>query len=298
MFKENKGKICILNAFLDNLNLEEFLLIISKFLKEKKPHQIITLNSEMLSDAQKDKEFLEIINNSNLAVADGAGIMWAANFLALPTSKISFFSYPQVIFQAFYTLFLSLIFPSYFERTIKERLAGADLIWKISKLASKEGYSIFFLGGGEGVAEKTGERIKKHYPSLKIAGFYPGSPQETEKILKMVNSCKADILFVAWGAPKQDKWIAHNLKNFETVKIAIGVGGAFDFIVGKAKYYGNRKEEKVKRAPFLMRKIGLEWFWRFLIQPWRWKRILKAVPLFIFQVVKYKLELEKKNGKN
>lgn len=298
MFRGEKEKICILNAFVNNLTLDEFLNIVEGWLQKKEPHQILTLNSEMLSLAQKDAEFLDVINKSDLVVVDGVGLMWAANFLSLPTVKIFPLFYFQIIFQAIYTLFLSLFYPPYFKKIIKERLAGSDLIWEISELASRKGYSVFFLGGGEGIAEKTAKKIKEKYPSLKIAGFYPGSPSESEKIIKMINDCGADILFVAWGAPKQDKWIAQNLRKFKTVKIAMGVGGSFDFVVGEVKYYGKSGKEKVKRAPFVLRKMGLEWLWRFLTQPWRWERIIQAVPVFIFQVVKYKINLVKKNERN
>lgn len=292
--RNNKINIC--GVFVDNYTFAETILVIEKFLKEKKFHQIVPVNSEIIVDSQNDKEFLEVINNADLVTADGAGVLWAASYLKKPLFNFPILKQIQAIFQAVFSLFFALLFPKTLKRVIKERVSGSDLIWDICRLASEGGWSVFFLGGGQGVAQQTAEKIKEKYPNLKVAGTYPGSPKETEKILQMVNQSKADILFVAWGAPKQDKWIAQNIKNFKTVKVAMGVGGSFDFIVGQTKYYDGRVE-KVKRAPLFLRKMGLEWFWRFLSQPWRFRRVIKAVPVFIFQVIRFKIK-KSRNGKS
>jgi len=159
---------------------------------------------------------------------------------------------------------------------IGERITGVDLTWEICKLAAKKGYSVYFLGAAEGVAQKAAQRIKLLYPDLKIAGTYAGMPDE-EGIIDRINDTKPDILLVAFGAPKQDFFIQEYLPKLPTVKLAMGVGGSFDFISGK-----------VKRAPQIYRDLGLEWFYRFYNEPWRALRIFNATVRLMVSVVKYK----------
>ena len=123
------------------------------------------------------------------------------------------------------------------------------------KLASEKGFTIGFLGGRCEVADKVVERLQKKYQNLKI-NYVAEEPGEIPK---------TDILFVAFGAPKQEKWIAENLEKIP-VKVAMGVGGAFDYISGR-----------VPRAPAWIRRLSLEWLFRLIIQPWRIKRQLKLL---------------------
>lgn len=150
----------------------------------------------------------------------------------------------------------------------KERVHGSDLLESLAKKAGEDGLSLGLLGARSGVVEKTAEVLKKIHPNLKIAFAFQEWP--------VSNQPKCDILFVAFGSPKQEKWIYENIKNID-VKVAIGVGGAFDFVSGN-----------VKRAPEWIRKIGLEWVFRLLIQPWRIKRQL-AIPQFVLIVLKEKV---------
>jgi N-acetylglucosaminyldiphosphoundecaprenol N-acetyl-beta-D-mannosaminyltransferase len=132
---------------------------------------------------------------------------------------------------------------------------GIDLMETLVKLSAEKGFTTGFLGGRNQVAEKTVERLQKKYQNLKV----PYISEEPTKIPKL------DILFVAFGAPKQEKWIDKNLDKIP-VKVAMGVGGAFDYISGK-----------VPRAPKLLRDLGLEWLFRLIVQPWRIKRQLKLL---------------------
>jgi N-acetylglucosaminyldiphosphoundecaprenol N-acetyl-beta-D-mannosaminyltransferase len=155
---------------------------------------------------------------------------------------------------------------------LKERVAGVDLISAIMNKDSGIKSKVFLLGGRNRVAEK----ITAQWPA--VVGF----AENIETTVESVNGCRPDILLVALGAPKQEKWIAENLKKVSSVKLAIGVGGAFDFLSGK-----------IRRAPVFMQKIGLEWFWRLILQPSRIGRIYNAVVIFSWLIVKSKFNTEK-----
>ena len=129
---------------------------------------------------------------------------------------------------------------------------GIDLMEALIKMAEEKGAAVGFLGGRDKVAEETVKCLKEKYPKLRVS-FISEEPE---------NISSADVLFVAFGAPKQEKWIAENLNNIP-VKVAMGVGGAFDFFSGR-----------VPRAPFWVRKLGLEWLFRLAVQPWRINRQL------------------------
>ena len=203
-----------------------------------RPHQIATVNPEFVMTAQRDPIFRVVLERAALCLPDGIGLLWAARGL------------------------------------LPERVTGSDGAPLIAERAASKGWRIFLLGAAPGVAEQTAAVLTQRYPGLQIAGTHAGSPsaEEEESIVQMVNQSKADILFVAYGAPKQDKWIARNLPRLQ-VRVAMGVGGAFDFISGKAV-----------RAPRWMRQIGLEWLYRLGREPWRWRRML-ALPRFALAVL-------------
>lgn len=136
---------------------------------------------------------------------------------------------------------------------------GIDLMEELCKMAAEKGATVGFLGSKVGVAELTAERLKKKYPKLKVTFASDGSR------LLAPSLPKTDLLFVALGAPKQEFWIAENLDKIP-VKVAMGVGGSFDFISGK-----------VPRAPKWLRDLRLEWLFRLIIQPWRIKRQIRLI---------------------
>jgi N-acetylglucosaminyldiphosphoundecaprenol N-acetyl-beta-D-mannosaminyltransferase len=152
-------------------------------------------------------------------------------------------------------------------RVIK-RFPGIEAMEKILSLAEIYGFPIFFLGAKEEVVEKLVENVKLKYPKLLVAGFRNGyfSDEEEKKIIKMINESGAKILFVALGAPKQELFI-NKYKGVLKVKIAMGVGGSFDVLSGVKR-----------RAPWMFRKLGLEWFYRILQEP---KRIFVRFPRLV-----------------
>lgn len=219
------------------------LALIEQFIASGQPHQLTTTNPEFVIEAQHDEEIRRIINQAALSLPDGIGLLKAARFLGAGS--------------------------------LPERVAGSDLTIRLAELSQQKGYRIFFLGARPGVAEQAIAKLKQRYPKMQVAGFYAGSPalEENESIIQRILPTRPDILLVAYGHPRQDKWIARNLDRLG-VPVCIGVGGSFDFIAGTAR-----------RAPLWLRRLGLEWLHRLITQPQRWRRIWNAVPYFSWLVL-------------
>lgn len=250
-------KIAILGVKVSNVSRNEAVEMCRRFLFDGAQHIIATPNPEMAVLALKDAEFAGIFDKADLCLPDGIGLILAGKLFGTP---------------------------------LKERVVGSDFVWNLAELAEKEGKSVYLLGASEGVAKKAGEKLKEKYPNLKIAGAESGG--DVSDMLRgtlnttcqgcplttKINSTRPDILFVAFGQVKQEKWIAENLRKLPSVKIAIGIGGTLDFIDGNAK-----------RAPMFIQKIGLEWLWRLILEPWRAKRIWNATMVFGWKCVLRKL---------
>lgn len=236
-------RVNILGTPVDAITYKQWLQKIDMWVKQDTgTHHVCTTNPEFIMVAQDDPIFFNILNRADLCVPDGVGLLWATKHLGQP---------------------------------VPERVTGSDGVPMIAKYAARRGWKLFFLGAGAGIAEKAANIMREQYPGVQIVGTYAGSPApfEEEGIVKMVNHTGADILFVAYGAPEQDKWIARNLPRLEA-KMAMGVGGAFDFIAGV-----------VPRAPMWMQKLGLEWLYRLIRQPWRLRRMMR-LPRFVLAVLR------------
>ncbi len=232
-------KTFLLGVGFSNASEQEVLEFIYTGLQNlSKKYYIVTPNPELLVIAQKDSNYKTTLNNAKLALADGIGILWAARLMGKP---------------------------------LKQRITGADLTESLCNHVSKQPITVSFLGGGPNIAELTAECLQKKYPGLKVSWF----SQEYDKSLK---DKETDILFVAFGSPKQEIWIADNLNDLNA-KVVMGVGGAFDFITGK-----------VPRAPKFLRNLGLEWLFRLIMQPWRIKRQVSLIR-FVFLVIKEKFKI-------
>lgn len=235
----NIKKINILGIDIAVLKKREIYENINKILDSQKQHYITTPNPEIILAAQKDPEYAQILNNSDLSIPDGIGLKFAA-----------------------WNFFINIT-----------RLAGSDLTKKILKIAEKKELKIGIVNfiGGLSKDEDIRKALSKNYPKLK---FTIDHIQKNEKLQECKNILhfEPDILFVTLGAPYQEKFITHNLNNIPSVKLAMGVGGSFDFLTKKAI-----------RAPKIMRIIGIEWMWRLVAQPGRIersKRIFNAVIVF------------------
>lgn len=164
----------------------------------------------------------------------------------------------------------------YSEIRLTERVAGYDLTQNLmAELAGEE--SFYFFGGAPGVASAAARKMMKQYPGLKIVGVHNGyfNEKEEKQIIRDIQEKAPSILLVGLGAPKQEKWIYENIR-LTGARVAIGVGGSFDVMAGN-----------VKRAPKLFQRLGLEWFYRLITQPTRWKRMMR-LPKFALTVLKTK----------
>ncbi len=236
------SRLRILGVPIDAITWKDLRRTITAWVAGDRPRQICTVNPEFVMVAQQDINFYNILNRADLCVADGQGLLWAARHLGSP---------------------------------VPQRITGSDGVPLIAGWAAEEGWSLFLLGAAEGVAARAAAILQEAHPRLRIAGTYVGSPspQDEDGIVARINASGADILFVAYGAPAQDKWIARNLPRLQ-VKVAAGVGGAFDFIAGVQK-----------RAPLAWQRLGLEWLYRLIQQPWRWKRMTR-LPRFVLAVLR------------
>lgn len=260
-------KIDILGVKVCRINMQQAVEEIKKMLTQNKQSYFCTPNPEIILHAQKDQDYRNIINQADLQTPDGIGLLWASEYLNTKQgkSRISKLTLLAKIFQ-----------PNKCHSVLTERVTGVELTKQICKVADQLNKKVFLLGAAEGVAQKTASILKKQYPSLDIAGTYSGTPQaqEEEKITSLINNSEAEILLVAYGAPAQEKWIARNLGKMPKIKLAGGVGGTFDFISGIKQ-----------RAPQWMQKAGIEWLYRLIIEPHRWKRIYNATIKFPWKVI-------------
>ncbi len=231
----------------DNLTMDEALEKIGQFLKSKKQHYIVLPYSEFIVRTQKDEEFKNILNKADLCLCEGRGL-WIMARLA--------------------------------GKKLKGNIWGTDLIYKLSNSIWYSGNSVFLLGGTRDVVEKVKEKLGK-----RIIGAENGY-QNLNRVVKKINNLKPEILLVNLGSPKQERWIYENLRKMPSIKVAIGVGGAFDFISGK-----------IKRAPRFIQKTGLEWLWRLILQPRRIKRIFSGVFGLSWLTFKNMVLLKKRENK-
>ena len=260
---------------INNLSYEEILGQINDLIIRNSQNYIVTVNPEMVLEANQNGDFFYILQKSAINTADGIGILWAAYFLSKPKYKSKILSFLQL----FWSLILIFISPRTIKSVLRERITGTDLLPKVIDHSQNKGWTIFFLGADDGVAEAVINKFSKMYPNANFVGCFAGSPakEDEQEICEKINLAKPDILFTAYGAPKQELWIHRNLQKLQSVKVAIGIGGAFDFHAGK-----------IKRAPKLMQKVGLEWVWRLFRQPKRIRRIWNATYRFVKLIMKNK----------
>ena len=270
-----RSKAVITDVPIDNFNYDEVLDKIDKIIKNNHKAYIVTVNPEMIINASRDERFFEILQNSTINTPDGVGILWAAYYLSLKKYK----SAVGRFFQVFYSLLCIAFAPKKIRSILKERVTGTDLLPKIINRSQDKKWKIFLLGAKEGIAKHVAKKFTKIYPNSQFVGYFAGSPHrhDEKEICEQINQVEPDILFIAYGAPKQEFWIHRNLFKLESVKLAVGIGGAFDFYAGKQK-----------RAPKLFRKIGLEWLWRLVCDPKRFVRIWNATARFVKLIMKNK----------
>ncbi|MCL2170549.1 MAG: WecB/TagA/CpsF family glycosyltransferase [Defluviitaleaceae bacterium] len=194
----------------------------------------VTPGPEIVMRARDSADFMGLLNSADMCVADGVGIIWAAKKLGKP---------------------------------LPERVSGIDLVQNLFPLMAENGRSVYFFGGAPGVAAAAANAVKQAHPGLKIAGARDGFFDENQsgEIVAEINNAAPDLLLVALGSPKQERWIFANANDLQS-RLAIGVGGTLDVLSGK-----------LNRAPKIFRKLGLEWFYRLIRQPSRATRQLRLI---------------------
>lgn len=202
--------------------------------------QIVTLNPEMAMRAQHDAALRAAILSADAVIADGIGVIWALRMQGVRVAR---------------------------------RITGVDLLDAFAARAAARDYHVFLLGAAPGVAAAAASRLVARHPKLLVVGTHAGSPRRDDEssVLDRICETRPDAVFVAFGSPAQETWIAEHGEQLGAA-VAVGVGGAFDFIAGR-----------VPRAPAPVRRVGLEWLYRLWREPWRWRRML-ALPRFALAV--------------
>ena len=243
--------IVVMGVPLDQLTTAQALEIISEMIASRTPHLLATANVDFLAQVQSDGTLRRILVDADLILCDGTPLIWISKWLGDP---------------------------------LPERVAGSDLVPLLLDLAQENGHRVFFLGGRDEVVAIAESKIKERWPRLQIAGmcsppFAPIDKMDHAGICQRIREANADMLFVSFGCPKQEKWLAMNFRD-AAVPVAIGVGATIDFLAGT-----------VKRAPVWMRKSGLERFFRVTQEPKRlahryWNDIRVVGPGLLKQLLK------------
>lgn len=232
----------ILGVAFDRLDLPGAAARILERLDRGERTFVITANPEFVMLARRDPSAADIAAAAELVVADGTGVAVASALLGRPLPRVP----------------------------------GRLLVDALMPALAERGASVFLLGAGPGVAERAAERLRQREPRLRIAGCYAGDPDAGDPV-ERVRVAAPIVLLVAYGMPKQERWIARNRASLPTVLLAIGVGGVFDQLAG------------IQRVPpAILHRIGLEWLWRLAHEPWRWRR-QRVLPLFALLVVRRRL---------
>lgn len=237
-------KQSLLNTYVNNVDMDEALLSIDEMISSETKHYVVAINVDVVMKIENDCYLKEITDNADMVLVDGKPLVWIAKWHKHP---------------------------------VKEKISGSDLVPRLCKHSRDKQHSIFIIGGKEGVAEQAKKNLEKKFPGINIVGTY--APQvgfekdkvELKKINTMISNAHPDLLIACFGCPKQEKWIYENYKEYDA-KVSICAGATVDFLAGN-----------VKRAPIWMSEHGLEWFYRFLMEP---KRMFKRYFIDDLKIVK------------
>lgn len=235
-------RVSILGIPVDRVTMDEALARIDGFVADGGPHLVVTADSSGIVAAQTDAFFKDLLLHADLVTPDSVGILWAAKRQGMP---------------------------------IEARVSGVDLVDALCARSADKGYRIFFLGAEPGVAEMAAERLRLRHPGCRIVGARHGyfPPESDEVVAREVAEAKPDILFVAMGIPRQEKFILAT-QEIIGAKVAMGVGGSLDVFSGRTR-----------RAPRLFQRMKLEWLWRLMLNPRKYQKV-RALPQFVWMVLR------------
>lgn len=238
------SRVTLLGIPLDAVTMSETIEKLRNVLRADRQHHVTTPNSEMLVESTRNGKFRAVLQESDLNLPDSHGLLVMARWTG---------------------------------QRLPERVTGVDTVQALCGCLD-ERHPIFLLGAAPGVAEVAARILASRNPHLRVVGTFTGTPQlhDAAAIVRRITAAQPHLLLVAFGAPQQDLWIAEHLREMPSVRVAMGVGGTFDFIAGLRK-----------RAPPLLRSVGLEWLWRFAQEPSRWRRMWNAVVVFPLLVLRH-----------
>lgn len=225
-----KEKQPFLGISVNNLSCAEAEQAIEQCILEKQKAYVVEVNTDVMMKIEKDACLKKITEEADLVLVDGQPLVWVSRFLKQP---------------------------------VKEKVSGSDLSLALCALAAKKGYTIFILGGKEGVAQQAKARMEAQYPGLQVAGTYAPplgfekDEGELERIRQRISQAGPDVVLACFGCPKQEKWIYENYRAIRAT-VFLCAGATVDFLAGQ-----------VKRAPAWVSRMGMEWFYRFLKEPRR-----------------------------
>lgn len=223
-------KIQFLNTFVNNCTMGQCLDEIENMISEDKKSYVVAVNVDVITKIEKDALLKEITDNADMVLVDGKPLIWIAKKHKKP---------------------------------IYEKVSGSDMVPLLCERAAEKGYSVFILGGKEGVADKARCKLEEKYPQIKIVGTYAPpvgfekDEGELAKINELISTAKPDVLLACLGCPKQEKFVYGNFEKYDA-KVSVCAGATVDFLAGN-----------VKRAPKWMSNHGLEWLYRFFKEPAR-----------------------------
>lgn len=231
--------------------MDEALHEIDRLIEGGKKNYIVAINVDVVMKIEEDVYLKKITDNADMVLVDGKPLIWISKLHKTP---------------------------------VKAKISGSDLVPLLCERAANKGYSIFIIGGKEGIAEKAASRLKNQYSDIKIVGTYAppvgfeNDLEELDKINQMISEISPDLLIACFGCPKQEKWIYENYKKYNA-RVSICAGATVDFLAGN-----------IKRAPKWMSNHGLEWFYRFLQEP---KRMFKRYFIDDVKIAKLILKYRK-----
>ena len=226
-------KQALLNTYINNVTMPEAILAIEQMIQGDKKSYIVAVNVDVVIKIEKDSYLKQIVDNADMVLVDGKPLVWISKIYGKP---------------------------------LKEKISGSDLVPLLCKVAAEKKYTIFIVGGKEGIAKQAKQNLEAKFPEIHIVGIYAppfgfeNDEKELDKINRMISNAHPELLIVCFGCPKQEKWIYENISKYDA-KVSICAGATVDFLAGN-----------VKRAPKWMSEHGLEWFYRFLQEP---KRMFK-----------------------
>jgi N-acetylglucosaminyldiphosphoundecaprenol N-acetyl-beta-D-mannosaminyltransferase len=234
-------QVRVLGVRVDCLDMDAALERIAQLVDAGGHHLVATVNPEFVMRARVDKDFARVLESADLCLADGSGVVWAARRQGC---------------------------------AIREPVTGVDIIPPLAALCARRRLRLFLLGAAEGVAADLASRLRVDHPALEVAA-HSGSPAESSdaETVAIINKYEPQVLLVAYGHPNQELWIDRTRGSLG-VAVAMGVGGAFDYLTGR-----------VPRAPAWMRRAGLEWLFRLIRQPWRIRR-MAVLPIYALRVLR------------